>query len=199
VGTYGTLEEMRSYLKDATDANIPDVEVAWLAACNAVDMFCQRPFTVPTTATTRTFVPPMRGNLLAVPDIANTTGLVIVDDGTTLTAADYQLEVSPGQTNTTNTAGRQVPYQYVRLLSWGSWSTYDDGEATISITARWGWPAVPDEVDLAVRLLTKDFFESRNTRFGTFDGGDFAQRIRANAVVAQLLGPLRRSEAWGLA
>lgn len=193
---YVPVDEVRSTLRDTVTANVTEIEAALLAACSAIDSTCQRTFGVPTAATARTFVAP-DGYCMFVPDIANTTGLIIVDDGTTLAASDYQLETSPGMTNTIDVSGRTVPYTIVRNLS--GWSADPDGEATVTITARWGWTATPDEVKLAAKLLAKDYFEARDTRFGVANVGDFGRRIAENGLVNSLLAPLRRHEAFGLA
>jgi hypothetical protein len=197
---YVTDEEVLAALNITVASSTPEVEAARLAAEAAIDAYCQRTFVVPTAATERDFVPPRNVcDPLVVPDIANTTGLIIANGGATLAASVYQLEVSPGQVNQTGVDGRVRPYTMVRLLS-GDWSNSSvDGEATISITARWGWPAVPPEVKVAAKLLTKDFYQAGDLRFGFADVGEFGRRVAQNGMVAQLLGPLRRAEAWGVA
>ena len=197
---YLTDEEALAALNMTVTANVPEVEAARLAAEAAIDAYCQRTFNVPTSATARSFVPPRNVcDPLPVPDIANTTGLIIANGGATLAASVYQLEVSPGQVNQTALDGRSRPYTLVRLLS-GDWSNSSvDGEATISITARWGWPTVPPEVKVAAKLLTKDFFQAGDLRFGFADVGEFGRRVAANSMVVQLLAPLRRAESFGIA
>ena len=171
--------------------------MALQAAENAVNAMCYRSFAVPTEATTRLFVG-CDPYLLTVPDIANTTNLVIVNDGTTLAAADYQLEVLPGDVNAVGMDGRTRPYQYIRRLS-GTWDIPSDGEATISIAARWGWSAVPAEVTAATKLLARDYLLARDTGFGIVQVGEFSRRVAANGVVHELLGPLRRGESIAFA
>jgi len=194
--SYITDEEALSALNISVAANTPEVEAARLAAESAIDAYCQRTFNVPTSATTRTFVPVDR-YLLEVPDIASTSGIIIVSDGVTVSSGDYQLEHAPGKTGFVDFTGRAVPATLVRLLT--GWWTLDDGEATVSITARWGWPAVPPEVKVAAKLLTKDFFQAGDLRFGFADVGEFGRRVAANSMVVQLLAPLRRAESFGIA
>jgi hypothetical protein len=194
--SYITDEEALAALNISVAANTPEVEAARLAAEQAIDAYCLRTFAVPTAATTRTFVPVDR-YLLEVPDIASTSGLTIVSDGVSVSSGDYQLEYAPGKTGFVDFTGRAVPATLVRLLT--GWWVFDDGEATISITARWGWPATPPEVKVAAKLLTKDFYQAGDLRFGFADVGEFGRRVAQNGMVAQLLGPLRRAEAWGVA
>jgi hypothetical protein len=152
---------------------------------------------VPTSATARTFVPD-DSYLLAVDDIANTTGLVIVDSGTTISTG-YQMEIAPGTPRQTNASGLVEPWQYIRLIS-GLWTVPCDGEAVVTVTARWGWPAVPEEVKLSALMLTRDLCDGRDTRFGlvAFADAGVARAIRANGQVTAMLEPLRSHRAWGL-
>jgi hypothetical protein len=193
--SYLTTADAEDFLRSTIVADTTEIEAFATVATAAIDAHCQRTFTVPTTATARTFVP-SSSDLLKVHDIANTTGLVITNDGSTVAAADYQLEVAPGVPGPIGVDGRTWPYAYVRLLSssWGCTS-----EATVSITARWGWAATPAEVELACKMLVKDYANSRDTRFGFVQMGDFSRAIAENGVVASLLAPLRRVEAFGIA
>ena len=81
----------------------------------------------------------------------------------------------------------------------GKWHMDGDREDTLSVTARWGWAAIPAEVSLASKLLTRDLLLARDTAFGIVQVGDFSRRVAANGVVETLLAPLRRAEAFGIA
>ena len=194
--TYVDTFELEGFIRSTITADTAEIAAAGLAAESAINAYCQRVFTVPTTATARTFVA-NSWDLLRVHDIANTTNLVIVNDGVTLSASDYQLETSPGTTSQIGVDGRTWPWTYIRILS-GHWARDTYGEALVSVTARWGWPAVPDEVILATKLLARDYLLARDTSFGIVQVGDFSRRIAANGVVADLLAPLRRVEAFGI-
>ena len=194
---YVASSEMIDYIRSSITADVVEIEAAQLAADSVLNAHCHRVFTVPTVATTRTFVA-SDSYALAVPDIANTTGLVVVDNGTTITAAGYQLEIAHGVTGPIDVSGRTWPYSIIRRVS-GSWSSNSDGDDVLSITARWGWPATPPEVLLASKLLTRDLMLARDTAFGIVQVGDFSRRVAANGVVETLLAPLRRVESFGLA
>lgn len=194
---YVETQELTDYLRSTIVADDVEIEGALLAAESTIDSYCQRTFVVPTTATTRTFVA-SDDYVVVVPDIANTTNLVIVDNGSTLTAAMYQLEVAPLATSQVGITGRTWPYTQIRRMS-GTWWRDSDGEDTLSITARWGWAAIPPEVTLATKLLARDFLLARDTAFGIVQVGDFSRRIAANGVVETLLSPLRRVESYGIA
>jgi hypothetical protein len=187
-------EEMTDYLRSTVVADEVDIAEARLVGERAINSYCLRTFAVPTTATTRTFVP-TDCYVIAVPDIANTTDLVIVDNGTTLTASEYQLEVSPGVVNQVGWDGRSVPYTLIRRIT-GSWYMDYRGNDTLSITARWGWPATPDEVPRANKMLARDYLLARDASFGIVQVGDFSRLIAANGQVRDLLYDLRRPEAY---
>jgi hypothetical protein len=195
VSLYVTADALQEYVGSTTATDYTECEVVAQSASDGVDSHCQRTFTVPTSATVRLFVP-QGGDLLRVDDIANTTDLVITEDGSTVSASDYQLESSPGRVNTVNVAGQYRPYMYVRRLS-GSWGC--DTEATVSITARWGWTATPDAVVLATKIIGKDYFAMGDTRFGFVQVGDFSRRAAENSMAAAILAPYRRVESWGIA
>jgi hypothetical protein len=192
---YVEAQELTDYLRSTVTADEVDIAAANLAAESAVNDHCQRFFTVPTAATTRTFVPTDHYTM-TVPDIANATDLVIVDNGVTLSASEYQLEVSPGITSIVGLDGRTRPYTLIRRMT-GMWHIDSNGNDTLSITARWGWPAVPPEVPQATKLLARDLLMARDTAFGIMQTGDgFSRLITGNSVVELLLWPLRRPEAY---
>jgi len=193
--TYISVDDAESYLRNGVTADIIEIEAALISASAMIDRYCARTFTVPTAATTRLFVV-RDSHLVKVDDIANTTDLVIVDDSTTLVAADYQLETSPGRSARPDSAGLTRPYAYIRRVS-GGWNI--DNEATLSVTARFGWPAIPDEVKLATKMLGKDLLASRDTRFGFAQVGDFSRRVGENSMVTALLAPLKSADSIGIA
>ena len=194
---YVPQQDMTSYVRSSIVADESEIEAAQLAADSMVNAHCQRTFVVPTVATARTFIA-SDSYTMSVPDIANTTGLVIVDNGTTITVAGYQLEIFPGYPGPIDVTGRTRPYTIIRRMS-GSWSADSNNDDVLSITARWGWPAIPPEVALASKLMTRDLLLARDTAFGIVQVGDFSRRVAANGVVEALLAPFRRVEARGIA
>ena len=190
---YVEQSQMTDYLRSTIIVDEVEIDAAILAAESTVDSYCGRTFVVPTTASARTFVVDDY-YVVNVPDIANATDLVIVDAGTTITAADFQLEIAPNKTSLIGQSGRTWPYTRIRRLS-GTWSISSIGDDTLSITARWGWAAIPPEVPLATKLLARDFLLARDTAFGIVQVGDFSRRVAANGVVETLLSPLRRADA----
>ena len=192
---YVSDQELTDYLRSTIVADEVETAGARIAAESTINDHCQRTFDVPTGATTRTFVP-TDCYVMTVPDIANATDLVIVDNGATLSASDYQLEVSPGVTSIVGIDGRTRPYTLIRRMN-GRWNIDAKGNDTLSITARWGWTAVPPEVPQATKMLARDLLMARDTAFGIMQTGDgFSRVIAGNSVVELLLWPLRRPEAY---
>jgi hypothetical protein len=194
---YATVEETEQYLRSTVTADLAEIEVALTVGCQAIDLATVRTFGVPDDETTKVYAP-ISGDLVKVDDIANTTNLVIVDNGSTLSASDYQLETWPGRANQMSQTGIMYPFAYIRRLS-GSWHVACNGEATLSVTAQHGWPAVPDSIKLASKLAAKDYLDMRDTRFGLVQVGDFARRIMENSTIGGLLQPFRSGDSWGIA
>ena len=190
---YVTAQELADYCRNEISADLTQFTSWAAAASNIVEDYCGRTFVVPAagaSATTRYYVP--KGDVVFMHDISATTGLIVTEDGTTVSSADYQLEPRSG----IDFAGRAVPYtRIVRLDT--TW--YADGrETTVGVTsAYWGWPAVPDRVTEATLIIGKDLAHGRETRFGVAGFGEFGvvrQRMEVNPLAAVLLDSLIRTE-----
>jgi|DEB3_MinimDraft_2_1074329.scaffolds.fasta_scaffold07643_2 hypothetical protein len=148
----------------------------------AIDSWCRRTFVVPAAVSTRTFLP--WGQDLVVDDIATTVGLIVVDDTATLDNADLVLDPPNG----VGPDGRDGwPYWRIRYAD-GSWWTRDANRRTVSVTAKFGWAAVPVAVKEATLVLASDLFHAKDTRLGVAGFGEFGIiRIRENGLLQSLL------------
>jgi hypothetical protein len=167
---------------------------ALLAAENAVREYCQRDFCVvaaDATPTARSYVPD-GSHILRIHDARSVTAITL--DGATVSSADYQLEPPSSY----SWSGRWRPYEQVVYLL-HTWTGDTPGEASVSVTARWGWQAVPAEVVEVVKILGKDILQQRQTVGNLAAAGVFGGRVSMNTYVRTLLGPLRRLEAFGIA
>lgn len=176
---------------DAPDDSF--VQAAINAAEQAIDSDCARKFVVAgETATARVYVP-SAGSVLRIHDCVAVTA--VTDNGTAVASTAYQLE----PLNNLDAAGLAVPYEQIRRLSGAGW-TCDYGKATASVTARWGWPALPAQYTEATKILTSDIVAQADVKNGVVGFAEFgALRVRANPMVAMLLSRLRRVESWGIA
>jgi hypothetical protein len=183
MANYTNVAEMAARLGVSIDAT--GLSLAIDAAEAAAEDYCGRVFTLQTSTTTRHFCA-YGYRFVDVDDIAATTGLVVADTNTTHT--NYQLEPLDGQWPN----GRPGPYTRIRLLSEIFAYPIWPGQATVTITARWGWPSVPAPVADAVRILAGDLFKMKDNAFGVAGFNETGvMMIRQNAMVANLLAIYR--------
>ncbi|MFI0932917.1 phage gp6-like head-tail connector protein [Streptomyces sp. NPDC021019] len=159
---YGT----RAALKERLDLPVSDtsrdsaLDSALAAASRSIDRATGRRFDLTAEPVTRTYNPRGRvvdrpdGELLLVNDIGSTTGLVVeTGSGSTVTG----FETSPD-----NALADDLPITGLLLLrtSWGT------GTSRIRVTARFGWPSVPDDVAEAALIQAARLYRRRNSPEG---------------------------------
>ena len=150
--------------------------------------WCQRDFTVSSGVSAKVYRQTTNG-LLLVDDFSTAAGLVVVDNGTTLTVGtDFYVDPAahPG-------------HAFYRLRFFpGRWP-YPSWEPLVSVTADWGWTAVPDAVKRATIMLAADLLAGAGNTFG-YVGIDVGAptRIRANLMVEGLLRSFRRGDRTAL-
>jgi hypothetical protein len=187
-----------SELKDWARSEIPTADDAWITAALTaaeltLDTACGRKFVVATTSTARVFTPAECSSVLRIHDCTSVT--TVVEDGTTLSSTGWQLEPLNGL----SWSGEARPYDQIRLLD-GDWWYTDFQRATISVTAAWGWAAIPAPVVEACKILAKDVLSQRDVRFGLVAVTDAAGiAARMNPLVRQTIEDYRRVESFGVA
>jgi hypothetical protein len=193
--TFVNREDFRAYVASEIVGDDPFVTLAQDSAEAAVVDWCGRSFTLvdPGTPTARTYAASADRRRVVIDDIADATGLVVSDAGSTVAAADYQR----GPLGWVND-GRPF-YELLRLGYWST-PTYP-GTATVTVTTdQWGWPSLPVQVQEATMVLGKDLLHLRPNRFGVAGFGEFGVvRIRENPHVQMLLSRLRHPRAFGVA
>lgn len=193
---YLTLAELRTLTGIPDTADDMALTLALAAAENAITVYCSRDFTAAgTSATARVFTADGTG-LVWVDDIGSLTDLVVkIDEGddgtyeTTITSANYQMEPLNARFQ-----GLAWSYDRIRRLD-ACWPVSSYGRALVQITARWGWPAVPDAVKQATALVSAELFKRKDAPFGIAGFGDFGPiRLSSDALrgVSALLEPYRR-------
>ncbi len=178
---YITTAQLRAFVRDMIVENDDEIAAAVLTACRAVNTHCGRAFDVPTEVTSRSWISDGSG-LQELDDIATPADVAVTVDGSAVSG--WSLESVPGIVD-------QYAYGLVRPLRWVRSLPADRG-ATITVAARWGWPAVPTEVVQAAKLLGKDVLQGRDVSFGTqtFGPEAFARKITSNTIVVALLADL---------
>jgi hypothetical protein len=195
---YTTLERLKAAIGKETFRDDSLLDDLLTVAESVIDDHCGRRFVQVDDAastTSKVYVPPSSGRLLFIDDLADSTGLVIVDNGTTLSASDYQLE----PLNQLGSDRRYRPINAIRRMGVDWAAPLYEGQASITVTSdRWGWLTVDNRVARATEMAAKDLWDMRETRFGRAGFGEFAAVIvRQNQALADLLHPLlSHSPGW---
>lgn len=163
-----------------------------------INTLCRRTFaTTATDASARNYF----GNghvVLRVHDFATTSGLVVVNYGTTVSSSSYQLEPVDGLDD----SGQSVPYTQIRLIDGTVWQESPYGATSCTVTAKWGWgTTLPTTYTEAVKIAAADLLSQRDLRNGIVGFTDVAAvRIRQNPRVMSLLdGLMHPYRKWGVA
>ena len=179
-------------ISDAAADELVDLAVG--AASRSIENYVGHRFFVDATVTARQFNADDTSSLTIPEGISTATGLIVQTDAagdgtfeTTLTInTDFVLE--PVNSLVLYPAR---PYTEIRLLT-GSFPQPANGQPGVKVTAKFGWPAIPDDVTLACILLSKDLVKAKDAPFGVAGTSDFGVlRIRQNATVIALLQPYR--------
>jgi len=171
VALYASLNELKASLNitDATDD--AELTAALTAASGWIDGYCGRTFGTAAGTASRDYIPTSVYDSLAIDDAVSIVE-VKIDDGldrtfaTTLGTADWQAEpVNPV------TDGIVYPYNRLRPIQDGYWPVWNR-QATVRVTAVYGWPAVPDAVRTATVLQSARLFARSGAPLGVMGFGD---------------------------
>jgi hypothetical protein len=145
------------------------------------------------TASPRVYRPSPGARVLFIDDATEITS--ISESGTTLTVnTDCLAEPLNGLSG----AGEPWPFTQLRRLS-GGWYT-NDALATITVTAKWGWPAIPPQVVESCKIIASDMLGNRFMRQGLVDVTDAGGvGSRENRTVRDMVAKYRSVRTWGLA
>jgi len=195
---YVTQAAFDLYVRDkigATTATEAALLVASLAAAEqAVNEYCVRNFVVvavDAVATARVFIPDGTQRLL-IDDARAVTSVSV--DSTAVDSTLYQLE----PLNNLSASGAYRPHERIFYLD-SRWPISTRGKASVSVTARWGWAAVPAAVTEATKIIGKDIVQQRQTVGNLAAVGDIATSVRLNTYVRELLRPFIHPDRYGIA
>lgn len=187
--------ELKSYMGLETSEKDDLVDYAIESAFEEIFTYTHRDFNDAGSATARVFKPNDHG-LCIVDDFHTTAGLIIQtdddDDGvfeTTWTTADYEL--APLNAPTAHVPAR--PYFMIYAVG-TSLRFHSQKRASVKVTARWGWAAVPAPVRQSHFILASDTFQLKDSRLGLAGSDQFGQiiRVRDNQMVEKKLKGFRR-------
>lgn len=188
---YCTLGELKAVLRimDTVDDELLESRIS--EASRVIDQHCDRRFYADGTATARVFVANAT-DVVFVDDISTTTGLVVKTDSagdgtylTTLTASQFQNEPL-------NATSKGLPITSIRGTATGVFPT-TAAPAGVQVTAKWGWPSVPEPVKSACILLAGRLVKRGDSLLGVAGFGDLgAITVRAiDPDVERMLRPYR--------
>lgn len=189
---YATLNQLKSSLRIVDNIDDSALELAIESASRAIDTYTMRYFYSSGTAT-RYFAPDsidvvniddIAGTALTIQTSSNADSLYDITWGST----DYQLEPLNGISD-----GIAVPYSRIRAIGTQLFPVFY-GEATVKITAVWGWTSVPITITQACIIQASRLFKRNDSPLGVAGFGDMGiMRISRNLDpdVEQLVHPYR--------
>ena len=161
---YVTLAEFQNYtgMSTLTAAETSSIEAAIEAASRSIDRIANRRFYADAAASNRLYRPVDYYRLI-VDDISSETDIAVNLDATgngsytdTLTLnTDYILDP-------VNSLAKGRPYTLVTLVGssgTASWPFPTSFRPAVQVTARWGWPSVPDDIVEACLILSADYMK----------------------------------------
>jgi len=171
---YCTTDQIREHLGDTgVKIDIDLLERAVTSASRAVDSFTGRRFWQDATVKSR-YYRPESSTLAMVDDISTTVGLLIATDsggnyswGDAWATTDYDLEPD-------NADQDEAAYAWWRVRAVGNFGfTHSISRRTLKITAKFGWSAIPADVEYATILKATSLFRRKDAPFGVAGFGDF--------------------------
>lgn len=167
---YITSAELKAQLAIGDTVDDTQIALAVTAGSRLVDTITHREFSTDTSATARVFHP-------------MTSCRAYIDDALEITAVAIGTgNGTYGTTLTVNTEYWTLPLNGVGDDNQTGWPTYAietdnrftcayNNRPTLQVTAKWGWPAVPDAVKQATMFLAARLFRLRDVPFGMVAGG----------------------------
>lgn len=175
---YATLTEIKTFLSISDNVDDTLLENMVEAASRSIDRIANRRFYLDANASARAYrvSSPV---ILYTDDIGTTSGLIVKldEDGdgtfeTTLTLnTDYIMDPL-----TALDLGR--PYTQVTMVTTSESfpifpGLFQNGlRPGVQVTARWGWPSVPDDINQACLILTADLYKRKDSPGGILGLGD---------------------------
>ena len=200
VNGYATKNQIKAALRIGTADVLDDdlIDNCAGAASRLIDGYCNRKFWQTGTAESRLFtaedsfycsIDDVAGTAITVQTSNNGDGIFDV----TFAVTDYQLEPLNGYLD-----GLTWAFDKVRAVGDFLFPTLNSNygsQALVKITARFGWPAVPEEVTQATIIQASRLFKRYDSPLGVAGFGDMGAIRVSRALdpdVAQLVEPYRR-------
>lgn len=172
---YATVGELQSYLQDATTSSTFELNNAIEAASRSVDRICNRQFGL-VAAPEQRFYTAFYDKTSArwtvqFDDLMTSVGLVVaIDDGT----YTWPTPVTLHELHPMNAAANSRPWTKLQVKS-TSLVYPPTRENGVSVTAKWGWSAVPDTIKMATLIQSARLFARRQSPLGIAGNADVGQ------------------------
>lgn len=181
---YCTPDELKAFVRIADDLDDDQVALAVSAASRAVDQATGRQFGLVAAPEARAFVPRFDALRMRwtvdIDDLMTASGLGVafdeVADGTFSAAiTDYVLRPA-------NAAAEGRPWTELAVRT--SSAVQPSGpDASVQVTARWGWTTVPGAVQEATLLQASRLLARRDSPYGVAGSPDAGSEVRLLARV----------------
>ncbi len=175
---YATLAQLKSAVGATQTTDDTVMEMAIAAASRDIDKHCGRRFWQDATVQVRTYHAenPL---LCLVDDISTTSGLIVKSDISGVGAYDLTMTLTTDFLCYPLNAAAEVPvmpYEELRVVTGVTttglgFSVYGTRPG-VQVTAKFGWPAVPDNVTEACVLQAVQLYKSKDAPFGIMSFGD---------------------------
>ena len=160
---YATLAELKGYLKIEDSMEDSLLEHIVEAASRSIDRIANRRFYLDSSASARAYRPADQLRVFT-DDFGSTSGLIVKTDPndagvyqTTLVLnTDYIVEP-------VNAAAKGRPWNYITIVSGESYSLPVNYRPQVEVTARWGWPTIPDDINQATLILSADLYKRKDS------------------------------------
>ena len=190
---YTTPATLKAYMGLTVTATDSQVAAAIGSASREIDGHCRRRFYADTVTSARIYRRSTEHTVAiddAVVDSITTVQLDTGQDGTwayTVAVADWLAEPLNG------VGANGLAWPVTRLRTLGALTIPLDTTSQrpcVKVTARWGWPAIPEPVTQAALILAAETYKLREAPFGVAGFDQYgAVRIKSLPQVERLLAP----------
>lgn len=190
MSTYTDLATVKGLLGITGSSYDDDITADIEAAAGAIEERTSRVFTVDTVDVTRKFWPENSGYCI-IDDLASLTS-VVAQDSTWVLDQDFFLEpINAEVQGRPFTAIRTIarPFIFTKAQIPAGWPGFD---GRIEVSGKWGWPAVPAQIQKANALLAARLFRRRDSPLAVLGLGTETEALRLGGFdpdVANLVDP----------
>lgn len=189
--SYTDLTTVKALLGINSSTYDTDIQADIDAAAGAIEERTNRRFTIDTADVTRKYWPENSGYAI-IDDLATFTSLVDQSGTVWTRESDFFLEpINAEQQGRPWTAVRTIarPFIFTKAQIPAGWPGFD---GRIAVTGKWGWPAVPPQIQKANALLAARFFRRRDSPLAVLGLGTETEAMRLGGFdpdVANLIDP----------